>query len=129
MPDYFEVITDIKTGEKTIRPYTPEEIEAHLAKNRPPVPSSITRRQCAKQLFIMGLINGDEAVAMTRNGTPPAIVAIELATLADAERTIAEIDFAADTYLINNPLLLSLMEKLNKTQADLDEFFIAAAAL
>ena len=29
--DYFEVITDAKTGDQTIRPYTPEEIEA--AKN------------------------------------------------------------------------------------------------
>lgn len=26
--DYFEVITDAKTGDQTIRPYTPEEIEA-----------------------------------------------------------------------------------------------------
>jgi hypothetical protein len=28
MMDYFEVITDARTGEQTIRPYTPEEIAA-----------------------------------------------------------------------------------------------------
>lgn len=126
---YFKAIVSAITGDQIIVPCTAEETAAIEASSKPRPPQSITRRQCAKQLLIMGLINGDEAVAMTRNGTPPAIVAIELATLADAERTIAEIDFAADTYLINNPLLLSLMEKLNKTQADLDEFFIAAAAL
>jgi len=31
--DYFEVITDAKTGEQTIRPYTADEINAHKAAN------------------------------------------------------------------------------------------------
>jgi len=33
--DYFEVITDAKTGEQTIRPYTEEEIAAAIAASIP----------------------------------------------------------------------------------------------
>lgn len=35
MTEYFEVITDARTGEQTIRPYTEEEIAALQAENAP----------------------------------------------------------------------------------------------
>ena len=95
----------------------------------PPVPQSISRRQCARQLFAMGMITGAEAVAMTRNGTPPAMVQTYLDTLPEADRYVAEMDFAADTYLRVNLLLNAIMAAGKHSPADVDQFFIAAAML
>lgn len=128
MSEYFEVITDAQTGEQTIRLYTKEEIAAIQAIPKP-VPPQITRRQCARQLYAIGMITGPEAVAMTRNGTPPAMVQTYLAALPEAARYVAEMDFAADTYLRNNPLLAALMAANDKTDAEVDQFFIDAEAL
>lgn len=54
--EYFEVITDAITGEKTIRPYTAEEIaaiEARLAE--PPAPPVPTVDQVATILLELGM--------------------------------------------------------------------------
>lgn len=126
--EYFEVITNASTGEQTIRPYTQEEIDAIV--NAPkPVPESITRRQCAKQLLAIGLITAQEAIAMTRNGTPPAMVQAYLDNMQEPDRTSATIDFAADTYLRSNPLLSALMAANGMTEEQVDAYFIAAAIL
>lgn len=94
-----------------------------------PVPESITRRQCAKQLLALGMISSDEAIAMTRNGTPPAMVQAYLDNMQEPDRTSATIDFAADTYLRSNPLLLALMSANGMTEQQVDEYFIAASQL
>lgn len=94
-----------------------------------PVPASITRRQCARAMFMQGLITGVEALAMTTSGTPPALVEAMLAALQDDAEILARIDFAADTYLRGNPLLVALMEGTGADSAAIDAFFIAAAAL
>lgn len=95
-----------------------------------PVPARITRRQCAKQMKVMGLITGAEAVAMTMTGTPPAMVAQMIQTLPADDRDDASIDFAADTYERGNPLLVALMTAVpGTTTEDIDDFFRAAAAL
>ena len=95
----------------------------------PVIPESITRRQCAKAMFQMGLITGQEAVDMTRNGLPPAMVQGYFAALSDGDRFTAEIDFAADTYLRSNSLLNTLMSAVGKQPSEVDQFFIAAATL
>jgi hypothetical protein len=113
-------------------PMTPEE-EADFLASLPvrvePVPASITRRQCAKQMLAMGLIKADEALAMTRNGTPPSMVAAMFAQMPADQAVMAEIDFAADTYVRSNPLLVSLMTATGASSADIDQFFRDAAAL
>lgn len=89
-----------------------------------PVPEVITRRQCALQLLSLGLINGPEAVEMVRNGTPPTYIADYFATLPEASRYLAEIDFAAQSYARSNPLL----EMLAASQGlQIDNFFREAA--
>ena len=128
--EYFEVITDANTGEQTIRPWTQEEIDAALAQRAAvSVPMSITRRQCAMMMFSMQMISGPEAIAMTQSGVPPYAVQQYLDTLPEPQRTMATIDFAATDYYRDNPLLISLMEINNMTTAQVDEFFISAAAL
>lgn len=129
--EYTTVTTNALTGEVTVRAWTQEEIEARKAylASIQPTPESITRRQCAKQLLALGMISSDEAIAMTRNGTPPAIVQAYLDNMQEPDRTSAIIDFAADTYLRSNPLLLALMAANGMTEKQVNEYFIAASQL
>lgn len=124
---------NVETGEQTTVDLTPEEVAEALAQAaayQPPVPQTITRRQCAKLLLQRQLILGAEAVAMTRNGTPPAMVQAFIDALpTQEERDDAEIDFAADNYARSNPLLVALMQAAGATGADIDQFFREAAAL
>ena len=105
------------------------EFYASLSPIVDPVPKSITRRQCAKRMLMMGLISGEEALAMTRNGTPPAMVAASFAQLSPEDAVLAEIDFAADTYERTNPLLINLMLATGAGEGEIDDFFREAAAL
>lgn len=97
--------------------------------NRPAVPAEISRRQCARAMYARGLISVAEAKAMTKSGDMPAMVAAMVAQMPAGQRDIAEIDFAADTYLRTNPLLIALMTATGASSADIDAFFVQAAAL
>jgi hypothetical protein len=92
-----------------------------------PVPASITRRQCARQMLFQGFITPAEALAMTKTGEPPSMVAAGFAQMAPDEAVLAEIDFAADTYQRENPLLVSLMTATGADAAAIDQFFRDAA--
>ena len=94
-----------------------------------PVPASITRRQCAMQMFASSLISADEALSMTRDGTPPAMVAAMFAQMPPDQSVMAQIDFAADTYSRANPLLVTLMQSTGANDTAMDDFFRAAAVL
>lgn len=94
------------------------------------VPESITRRQCALQLLNEGMITVTEAKAMVKTGDMPTMVANLVSQLSTQdERDRAEIDFAADSYLRSNPLLVGLMTAAGATEADIDQFFVDAAVL
>lgn len=95
----------------------------------PYVPSQITRRQCARQLLVTGTVSGQEAIDMTQMGKPPAPVQSYLDTLPEPDRTLATIDFAAEIYMRDNPLLLALMQANNWTDEQVDQFFIEADKL
>lgn len=103
--------------------------ESEIPPPAAPVPASITRRQCAKRMLAMGMITGEEALAMTRNGTPPAMVAASFAQLSPEDAVLAAIDFAADTYMRSNPLLQNLMLATGAGPAEIDDFFREAALL
>lgn len=92
-----------------------------------PVPASITRRQCARELFNRKMITGPEMVAMTATGAPPAMIEEMFALMPDDEQWVARSDFAADTYLRDNPLLVLIMAASGSTPADIDQFFRMAA--
>lgn len=108
IPEYFEVNTDAKTGEKTIRPYTEEEIAA-LAK--PPPPASVTPRQVRLLLLQKGLLP-------------------QVETLVSQSGEAAKItwEFALE-FRRNDALLLQLAAALGLTEEQLDNFFIEAASI
>lgn len=94
-----------------------------------PVPASISRRQCARELFKRQMITGPEMVAMTATGTPPAMIEMIFVAIEDEdEESEARADFAADTYERGNPLLVGIMTASGATPADIDDFFRAAGA-
>lgn len=91
----------------------------------PPVPASISRRQCAKQMALMGLITPTEALAMTKTGDMPAMV--NAMVTGQPNEAFIRIDFAADTYERANPLLNQLMTAAGYDAAAIDQFFRDAA--
>lgn len=104
-----------------------------------PTPASITRRQCARELFKREMITGPEMVAMTATGTPPAMIEAIFAAIEDEDdESEARADFAADTYERGNPLLTGVMTDAIKAQtpgatnaminAAIDDFFRKAGA-
>lgn len=95
----------------------------------PPVPESITRRQCALQLLSMQMITSEEALLMTKDGTPPAVVATVFAQMPQDQALLAQIDFAAIGYYRNNPLINVMMESAGMTPEQIDHFFIDASEL
>jgi hypothetical protein len=95
------------------------------------VPVSITRRQCALQLFAIGQITSQETLDMTKTATVPAAISAVFGAQVTSgawtaeQRTFAEIDFAATNYYRNN----SLLSLMGLTEEQIDQFFIAAALL
>jgi hypothetical protein len=87
------------------------------------VPQSITRGQCARELFEREMISGDEMVAMTATGTPPAFIAEYFDLLPARERSIAYADFARDNYMRSNSLLNSTLTAFGSDAAGIDDFF------
>ena len=90
-----------------------------------PVPASLSRRQCAKQMALMGLITPTEALAMTKSGDMPAMV--NAMVTGQPNEAFIRIDFAADTYERANPLLNQLMTAAGYDAAAIDQFFRDAA--
>ena len=104
-----------------------------------PVPASITRRQCARELYLRQMITGTEMVSMTATGTPPTMVKDLIDAIVNtSDRMIARADFAAMSYERANPLLVGVMTDTIRAQtpgatdeqisAAIDDFFRAAAA-
>jgi hypothetical protein len=93
----------------------------------PPVPQSITRRQCAVELRERNLITPQEALNMTKYGDVPAMVAALLQSMSETDKIKAETDFAADTYLRTNPLLIQIMTASGANEEQIDDFFRIAA--
>jgi hypothetical protein len=110
MTEYFEVITDAKTGEVTTRPYTPEEITAVQAWV-PPVPEVITPRQARLMLLQMGMLSQVEAMIAQQD-----------------EATKIAWEYSTE-FKRNHPLLLALAGNLGMDPAALDDFFRGASAL
>lgn len=103
------------------------EAEALRLASIVPVPQTITRRQCARELYTLKMITGPEMVAMTATGTPPALIERVFKALPEADQWIARADFAADTYERSNPLLVGIMKASGATEAAIDEFFTKAS--
>lgn len=111
--DYQEYLSWLAEGNQP-EPYIPPP---------PPVPQSITRRQCAIELRERQLITPLEALNMTKTATPPAMIQALFDQMSETDKIIAETDFAADTYLRTNPLLVQIMTASGATKEEIDDFF------
>lgn len=115
---------DVVSGPKLGEDYGGYILSAWNGTAIPPVPRSITRRQCALQLLAEGRISGFDAVAMVQSGTPPGIIGNYFDSLPEPDKFYAMIDFAAVEYYYDNPLLQLLA---HATELNMDNFFREAA--
>ncbi len=116
--DYQEYLNWLREGNQP-EPYIPPP---------PPVPQSITRRQCAVELRERQLITPLEALNMTKYGDVPAMISQIFAQMTTEEKIVAETDFAADTYLRSNILLITIMTAAGATEQEIDDFFRQSAS-
>jgi hypothetical protein len=115
--DYQKYLEWLAEG-NTPEPYVPPP---------PPVPQSITRRQCAIELRERTLITPQEALAMTKYGDVPLMISNYFQSMSNTDIIKAETDFAADTYLRSNPLLIQVMTASGANTQQIDDFFRSAA--
>jgi hypothetical protein len=96
----------------------------------PPVPASITRRQMLLQLALSEMITGQEALAAAQTGAVPAAVQAVFDQLEPADKLAAEITWATMSEADRgHPLVAALAATQAMTEADIDDFFRAAALL
>lgn len=95
-----------------------------------PVPASITRRQLLLQLALSEMISSAEALAAAQTGAVPAAVQAVFDQLAPADKLAAEITWATMSVAERgHPLVAALAAAQAMTDADIDDFFRAAAQL
>lgn len=116
------------------RPATEAEL-AEIAEQQPasagnPVPSFITARQFLIQLAVSGIITEAEALAAARLGEVPAAIDAIFAALPEQQALGARITWARMTTVPrSDPLFVVAGPALSLSQADIDDFFRAAAAI
>lgn len=93
------------------------------------VPQSISDRQFFQQLAVQGIITQDEALHANA-----AVIPSELMTLIDGLPAAQQFDAkmkisGATTFLRNDPLTIAIGAAYGWTGAQIDAFFVAAAAL
>lgn len=112
MAEYFEAITDARTGEVTMRPFTAEEAAAKAETvATAAVPASVTPRQVRLLLLSKGLLDQVEALIAQQD-----------------RQTQITWEFASE-FQRNDPLLVALGASLGLSSQQIDEFFVAAASI
>lgn len=95
-----------------------------------PVPASISDRQFAQQLAVLGTITEDEALAWAARGELPAAMETAVAALPEADRFAARMLLSAATsYERAHPLVPAVGGLLGYSPAEIDDIWRAAALL
>lgn len=96
----------------------------------PVVPSSLTRAQLLLGLLSANLITADEAIAAAQTGAVPAFIVSHFEAMQDPDRTAAYVKWASSpAFHRADPLLLAMAQATGITSAQLDQYFIQAAAM
>jgi len=95
----------------------------------PIVPDEISRRQFYQQLAIDEKITKQEAIAAAMSGTLPAAVQACVDALPEDQRFGALMALASGALKRTHPLVAAFGAMQDMTEADIDAFWIAAAAL
>lgn len=94
------------------------------------VPSSISDRQFAQQLAVLGTITEAEALAWAARGELPGAMEMAIAALPEEARFGARMLLSsATTYERNHPLVGALADLLGYDDSELDDLWRAAAIL
>ena len=75
------------------------------------------------------MITSDESLAMAATATPPAVIANLINQMANEERNMVLIGFAAVQYERSNSTFNGLIELLEKLIQDIDAFFQKASLI
>lgn len=127
--DYFEVITDARTGEQTIRPYTAEEVSAmELAKVSAAEAARADMKLSFAQLLIglvsEGWITIEDGRAWRDRVALPAQVQALIGTLPEDQQFAVETRaFAPSEVLRSDPLVTAMGTAAGKTEGEIDNFF------
>lgn len=112
MLKYTRTIVDLKTGTQTVVPLSQDEIAEYEAKaSVVQVPKVISPRQARLSLLQQGLLSEVETMIASQD-----------------EATRITWEYALE-FRRDDPLLNQLAVNLGLTEAQIDEFFIAAASL
>ncbi|CAN7337740.1 hypothetical protein LJR090_002566 [Bosea sp. LjRoot90] len=104
-----------------VEPFTPPPV---------PVPASISDRQFAQQLAVLGTISEAEALAWAARGDLPAALEVAISALPEGARFNARMLLAAATaYERSHPLVSELGAVMGYDAEDLDQLWRAAALL
>lgn len=96
----------------------------------PPVPQEISGRQFFQQLAIQGIISQADAVAAVRTGSvPTALQNLISAMPADQQFNAEMMVSGSTTFYRSHPLTLQIGDAYGWTTAQIDDLFVAAAAL
>jgi hypothetical protein len=93
-----------------------------------PVPDAVTKRQFLIQLLRAGMVEPEEVPTLATQ--PPALMAAVLAAMPEEDALEARLSWAAMTQVErHSPLTLSAAAAAGTTEAQLDDFFRAAALI
>ena len=130
--ELFEVITDARTGEQTIRPYTAEEIAAVKAAQAAALEAERAGLKLSFAQLLIGLVtekwiteaNGEGWLT----GTLPAAVTAVIDTLPPEHRFAAKARALRPSEVLRaDPLVAAMGAAAGKKEAEIDDFFRAYA--
>jgi len=107
-------------------------VAAYVAPPAPPtpVPTEITALQFLLQAATDGIITQVEALSAAQTGAVPALIQAVFDTLPSEQGFVAKVRWARMTEVPrNDPLVAAVGQVLDMTTQEMDQFFIAAAAL
>lgn len=129
MNDFTEVITDAQTGEVTVRPFTQEEVDEHLANRAPRSSMTLSFSQLLIGLVAEGWITEADGEGWLAGTLPPAV-------LATINLIPAENRFAAKTRALRpsyvarlDPLVVMMAMAQGRTEEEIDNFFLTYASV